>query len=289
MTGESNFDFIDNLPQLPLKDKQRLFKELDKIEQHVLTEKDKLKYLILKLDLEGNGMFIADPYSTTLLHELIFTWISNDRIIPTFFGELYTMMHLDWLIDWEKSNENKIQIRADIYDNLHTIINPLFEHLEAILGNEFRSINRSNIQVNISGIINDLLNEADMNALLKVYDGLFKVKYAIESAREYLDKGHLNIVSMNSNEYELDLCSLTHIFMRHSTRFATESHESSTSKRTYFNVSLGHENEHVEKILQKMNSIKNLAPKSTFQFADSVYKVIAKDDRIVSLYPEKES
>jgi hypothetical protein len=286
MPRELDFNFIEELVQLAQTDKQSLFKVLDEKYQHELTEIDKVKYLILKFDLEGKSKFIADPYSTTLLHELIFTWFHDNREIPNYLVQLYTMMHLDWLLDWENSTENQYKIRVDIYDNLHTIINPLFEHLETILGKEFRSINRSNIQLNISEIIQDLLNETETNSLLKIYDGLFKVKYAIESAREYLDKGHLNSVSMNSNEYKLDLCSLTHIFMRHTTRYATESHESSTSKRTYFNVSLGDENEHIEKIVQTMNSTNNLAPMSTFQFEDSVYKIVTKEDRVVSLYPK---
>lgn len=287
MIDEEKAIRIYSVEELSIEECIERLRRLNDKKQVDLTDVEKAQYLILKLKVEGNEAFFEDSYIASLLQELILLWIEEERSIPDGFATLFLMIHVDWLIDWNNSTETRVVVRQDIVDNMHTFINPFLEEIEEILGEAYKSREKRNLKDRIVDDIEDLLNYHKKDKLPLIYNALFKVKYALQGAREYMASDKKKSINVNSTDYELDIQSIAHIFLRHTNRFKTLSHKDNSGKRGLMNNELGVEYEELDKLLRTIETSATVTSTEviTCQVGDKNYKMIIKTGRILTLYP----
>ena len=287
MTDDEKAGRLAAVEQMPIEECEERLNQLNGKAQNDLTDIEKAEYLILKWKVEGKESFFNDSYIASLLQELILLWIEEERDIPEDFATLFVMTHVDWLIDWDNSSEHQVVVRHDIVDNMHTFINPFLEEIEEILGETFKSRNRNNIKDRIVTDIEGLLNFNRKTKLPSIYNALFKVKYALQGAREYMQSNNKKSIKVNSIDYHLDIQSIAHIFVRHTNRFKTLSHTDNRGKRGFLKNELGDENEELDKLLKAIEATTSTTLEGviTCQIESDNYKIVIKTGRIVTLYP----
>jgi len=197
------------------------------------------------------------------------------------------MTHIDWLVDWNNSSEDNVVVRQDIIDNMHTFINPFLEEIEEILGESYKSRNRYNLKDRIVKDIEGLANYDKKEKLPLIYNALFKVKYALQAAREYMETNNKKAINVVSTSYELDIQSIAHIFLRHTNRFKSLSHRDNSGKRGFMNNELGNEYEELNDLLNEIELNASIMSDGVYtcQIGAENYKIVLKTDRIVTLYP----
>lgn len=287
MSDKEKAERIFGIEKLSIEECVEKLDRLNDIEQVDLSEIEKAEYLILKFRVEGKNSFLADSYTCKILQELVISWIEEEKDIPDLFADLFFMTHIDWLIDWNNSSGTHVVVRPEIVDNMHTFINPFLEEIEEILGEPYKSRGTTNLKDRIVTDIESLVNYPDKDKLPEIYNALFKVKYAIQGAREYLMSGKRKSINLNSTKFELDIQSIAHIFLRHTNRFKSLSHRDSSGKRGFMSNELGSEYEEIEKILTaiEVNVTQSSSGVITCQIEGVNYKVVVKTGRIVTLYP----
>lgn len=287
MTDEEKAIKISTVEKLSIAECIEKLSQLNDKKQVDLTDVEKAEYLILKWRVEGKEGFFEDSYIASLLQELILLWIEEERSIPDIFANLFSMTHVDWLIDWNNSSETLVVVRQDIVDNMHTFINPFLEEIEEILGEAYKSREKRNLKDRIVVDIEGLLNYHKKDKLPLIYNALFKVKYALQGAREYKASDKKQSINVNSIDYELDIQSIAHIFLRHTNRFKSLSHKDNSGKRGFMNNELGDEYEELDKLLRTIEANASITSAGviTCLVGDENYKMIIKTGRIITLYP----
>jgi hypothetical protein len=287
MTDEEKALRITTVNKLNIDESMKRLEQLKSIELTGLTEIQKIEYLILKFKVEGKDSFFGDSYITNLLQQLILIWIEEKREIPVFFANLFFMCHVDWLIDWNNSIGTNVVVRQDIIDNMHTFISPFLEEIEEILGEAYKTRSRFDLKDRIINDIEGLANYDRKEKLPLIYNALFKVKYALQAAREYMESNNKKSINIESNNYELDIQSIAHIFLRHTNRFKTLSHRDNSGKRGFMNNELGNEYEELNDLLSEIESNASIMSDGVYtcRIGTDNYKIVLKDDRIVTLYP----
>jgi len=287
MTDEEKAKQISAVNELSKEKSAERFDQLKDKKQVDLTEVEKAQYLILKWNVEGKEAFFEDSYIAVLLQELILLWIDEKRDIPDIFVDFFLMTHVDWLIDWNSSSESLVVVRQDIVDNMHTFINPFLEEIEEILGESYKSRERLSLKDRIMSDIESLVNYHKKDKLPLIYNALFKVKYALQGAREYMASNKKKSICLNSQIYELDVQSIAHIFLRHTNRFKSLSHQDNSGKRGFMNNEIGDEYEELDKLLKAIEASASVSSNGviTCLVEGENYKMIIKEERIVTLYP----
>ena len=287
MTDEEKTERISTIEKFTTEECIVRLDQLKDIRQVDLSDIEKAEYIILKWRVKGKRAFFEDSYVATLLQELIFFWIEEESEIPELFSTLFLMLHIDWLIDWENSTKTLVKVRQDIINNMHTFINPFLEEIEEILDENYNSRNRRNTNDRIVSVVEELLTYNNTDKLPFIYNALFKVKYALQGAKEYMESNNKKSINVNSTEYTLDIQSVAHILLRHTNRFKTLSHKDNSGKRGFMNNGLGDEYEELDRLL---NTIEQNASNAhggiiTCQIETHNYKMIIRSGRIVTLYP----
>lgn len=287
MTDEEKAIRMTVVEALSIEESIERLKQLNAIKQVDLNDVEKAEYLILKWKVEGKDSFFEDSYIATLLQELILSWIEEERSIPDIFANLFFMTHVDWLIDWSNSSEDDVVVRQDIVDNMHTFINPFLEEIEEILGETYKSRAGHDLKDRIINDIESLANYHKKEKLPLIYNALFKVKYALQAAREYMKSDNKKSICVASVNYELDIQSVAHIFLRHTNRFKSLTHRDNSGKRSFMNNELGNEYEELNNLLSaiELNASVTSAGAHTCQIGSENYKIVLKSERIVTLYP----
>jgi len=287
----NNLEIHDQLNitlKMSAADKKTRLLELTNIPQGNINEKEKVELLILKFEIEGKKEFLGDSYITIVLRDLILTRIDAGKEVNEFLSDLYIMHLMDWLIDWEKSSESKIEVRQDIVQNIHSFISPFLEEIEEVLGESFKSRDRRNISVRIVGIVDGLFGYQEKSKIPEIIHSIWKMKYVLEGAREYMKSDKRKIIIIDSVEYKLDLESIAHVFVRHSKRFETLSHRDNQGKRGYFDIDIGDEFEKLNDLLEIVHHSNSKVGQQgvvVFQDGNDRYKMVVRDGRIVTLYP----
>lgn len=276
-----------NVNKLNENEARERIKQLDSKELVGLSDADKAEYLVLKLKFEGKESFLGNSSIVIVLQDLIMSWIDKGMKIPDSFSGLFVMCHVDWLIDWAHSSETNIEVRQDIIDNMQTYIIPFLEEIEEILGETYKTRTKPNLNSRIVGVVEELLNYSNKEKLPSIYNALFKMKYAFQAAREYMGSDNKKSIKVGTQNYELDIQSVAHIFLRHTERFKTLSHKDNKGKRGFIHNELGNEFEKLNYLLNQMElkmSVNNDGVYSC-QIEGNNYKIVLKDHRIVTLYP----
>jgi len=287
MTDEEKANQITAVSELSTEESVKRLSILNDKKQEDLTDIEKVDYLVLKWNVEGKESFFADSYTTTLLQELILSWIEEERDIPEYFSNLFLICHVDWLIDWNNSSESHVVVRQDIVDNMHTFIMPFLEEIEEILGESYNSRARHHLKDRIINDIEGLVNYHLQAKLPQIYNALFKVKYALQGAREYMASNQRKSIKINSTDYQMDIQSIAHIFLRHTNRFKSLSHKDNPGTREFLKNVIGDENEELNNLLNTIEESASVTSGGILTcHVDNVdYKLIIKTGRIVTIYP----
>jgi hypothetical protein len=288
MTQEERRKSIENILKSSIIEKEARFNYLDSKLQTSLTEIDRIEYIVLKYDLRGRKGFYSDPYCTILLLELISQWIKENKLGGEGLFVILQTMLMDWLIDWEKSSDTTTNFHGDMLENLHTILNPFCEEVETITSSTFRSKhlrNRNLAQPAVDFIYEEVFTPRNQETIPLLLS-LFKIKYAVESAREYLNASLCQKISVDDQFYSLDVVGLTHIFLRHTERYKSLQHMNNTNLRGFFNFESGKEYEGIHNILENIEASHINGKKYKFEIENISYIIILNDERIISLYPE---
>lgn len=277
---------------MPEKEAQERLAFFSRLSSKSFTSKDRYEYVVLKFRLIGKDDLYYDDHITQILRDIYYV-SKNSEYHSIYLGNL-----LDWLVDWENSDENNFATKSEI-TQLQTITNPLFEFIATLLG-----LNNSALKTlknNIANTIKEKLEDIIENSLDDNFDNstakvFHKIKMAVNYSKEFLNLSN-TLLNIRGTDYIVDFMFLTHVLISHTCYFKV-----APANKSIFDVVDEINNEHNElneimiilnDFVKKVNTdLINFInqPDGKIRYKTSVsgqkYHLILSNGRVNNFFPE---